>query len=244
MDLRDYENKTRESVMAFWGNRNEAIQKQEYLGVRDQGERAAVTRGKNMDGFVAMALDLARANSHPRFQFRYKQATLTLPGYFRPTKRWDLLVLDGKRLVAAMEFKSLVGPSFGKNFNNRAEEAIGTALDFRTAYREGAFGSHPPPFLGWLILVEDAPKSQRPVNDRSPYFDMFPEFRGASYIHRFDVMCQKLVKEQLYSAACVITSPRTAIADGTFEQLSDLSGLRTFVTRLAGHLMTETVRVS
>jgi hypothetical protein len=73
---------------------------------------------------------------------------LTLPGFFRPTKLWDLLVIRDRELVAALAFKSHVGPSFGNNFNNRAEEALGTAADFWTAFREGAFGKTPRPFLG------------------------------------------------------------------------------------------------
>jgi hypothetical protein len=48
---------------------------------------------------------------------------VTLPGYFRPTKLWDVLVIHDKRLLAAIELKSQVGPSFGNNFNNRTEEA-------------------------------------------------------------------------------------------------------------------------
>ena len=43
---------------------------------------------------------------------------LTLPGYFRPTKLWDLLVTYKGQLIAAIELKSHVGPSFGNNFNN------------------------------------------------------------------------------------------------------------------------------
>ena len=52
-----------------------------------------------------------------------------------------MLVIDRDQLIAALEFKSQVGPSFGNNFNNRTEEAIGTAHDLWTAYREGALGN-------------------------------------------------------------------------------------------------------
>lgn len=48
--------------------------------------------------------------------------------YFRPNKKWDLLVVDNNELVIAIEFKSQVGPSFGNNFNNRTEEAMGSAV--------------------------------------------------------------------------------------------------------------------
>jgi type II restriction enzyme len=89
---------------------------------------------------------------------------------------WDLLVIHEGRLVAAIELKSQVGPSFGNNFNNRAEEAIGTAHDLWTAYREGAFGKQPRPFVGWLMLVEDARASRAPIQGASAHFPLFAEF--------------------------------------------------------------------
>lgn len=176
LDLADYERKTREAIMAFWGNREKARQKQIEAGTVDQGERAGVTAGKNMDGFIALIIDLVKANGLSHASIHQHRALLTLPGYFRPTKLWDLLVIHDGRLIAAVELKSQVGPSFGNNFNNRTEEAIGNAHDLWTAYREGAFGKHPKPFVGWLMLVEDAAGSRMPVRDRSPHFPVFLEF--------------------------------------------------------------------
>jgi hypothetical protein len=214
VDLVDYERKTREAVMAFWGNREKAKQKQIEAGTVDQGERAGVTAGKNMDGFIALVIDLVKANGLAHASIHKTRALLTLPGYFRPTKLWDLLVMDQGQLIAAIEMKSQVGPSFGNNFNNRTEEAIGTAHDLWTAYREDAFGEQPRPFVGWMMLVEDSPDSRSAVRENSPHFPVFPEFQGASYLQRYDILCQRLVKEQLYTTASVITSPRTAVNSG------------------------------
>ena len=242
LDLVDYEHQTREAIMAFWGNREKAKQKQIEAGVTDQGERAGVTGGKNMDGFIALVIDLVHANGLGHAQIHRNKAALTLPGYFRPTKLWDLLVINEGRLIAAVELKSQVGPSFGNNFNNRTEEAIGTAHDLWTAYREGAFGKNPRPFVGWLMLVEDAPSSRSPVRDRSPHYPVFPEFQGASYLNRYDVLCQRLVQEQLYTTASILASPRTAVGTGEFQNLSDLTSLKTFVTSFAGHIAAEAAR--
>lgn len=66
-----YEKKAREAVKAFWGNREAARQKQIESGKADQGERAGVTAGKNMDGFLAHA------------EIYHNRAMLPLPGYFR-----------------------------------------------------------------------------------------------------------------------------------------------------------------
>src|SRR3990172_4346999 len=92
LNLVDYEQKAREAVKAFWGNREAARQKQIESGKVDQGERAGVTAGKNMDGFLALALDIIRANGLAHAGIHQSRALLTLPGYFRPTKLWDLLV--------------------------------------------------------------------------------------------------------------------------------------------------------
>jgi len=129
LDLVQYESKAGEAVREFWTNRASASKKQAASGKADQGERAGVTAGKNMDGFVSLVTDIVRANGLAHAEIHLKRAVLTLPGYFRPTKLWDLLVIHQGELIAAIELKSHVGPSFGNNFNNRAEESIGTAHD-------------------------------------------------------------------------------------------------------------------
>lgn len=244
LDLQDYQRKASESVQAFWGNREKARQKQLESGKSDQGERAGVTAGKNMDGFTALVVDLVRANGLGHADIHQKRAVLTLPGYFRPTKLWDLIVIYKGQLIAAIELKSQVGPSFGNNFNNRTEEAIGTAHDFWTAYREGAFGKQPRPFVGWMMLVEDAVGSRSPVRDKSPHFPLFPEFQGASYLKRYDVLCQRLVQEQLYTTTALLASPRSAAVTGEYGSMSDMTSLKTFVTSLAGHIAAESARLS
>jgi hypothetical protein len=242
LDLVDYEQRTREAVKAFWKNREAARQKQIEMGKADQGERAGVTVCKNMDGFLALAVDLIQANGLDKAEIHQNRATLTLPGYFRPTKLWDLLVIYKQELIAAIELKSQVG-SFGNNFNNRAEEAIGTAHDFWTAYREGSLGRQPRPFVGWLMMVEDTPKSRSAVRDASPHFPIFEEFQGASYLRRYDLLCQKLVRERLYTTTSLITSSRSAVEHGQFTEMSAMTGVRTFVIALAGHVAAEAARL-
>ena len=242
IDLADYDIKTKEAVKAFWRNREQARRKQIGAGKTDKGERAGVTAGKNMDGFIALAKDIVHANGLEQADIYLERRVLTLPGYFRSTKLWDLIVINEGRLIAALEFKSQIGPSFGNNFNNRVEEAIGTAHDLWTGYREGAFGEQRRPFVGWLMLLEDSLKSRSPVKEKSLHFSIFKEFKGASYAERYNILCRKLMQEQLYTVASIITSPRDAIDTGTYEELSDMTGLRALVSELAGHVATEAVR--
>jgi hypothetical protein len=245
LNLVNYRSMAKEAVKGFWENRVMAHQKQLDAGKIDQGERSGVTAGKNMDGFLAMMLEIIKANGLADAEIQFSRKLLTLPGFFRPTKQWDLLVLNKGILVAAIEFKSQVGPSFSNNFNNRAEESIGTAHDFWTAYRNGAFGNDSPkPFLGWFMLLEDAPGSRSPVKDISPHFALLPEFMTASYAERYNILCRKLVQEQLYTAAAVILSHRSASNRGEYSELAELTGLKSFITILAGQVASEAARVS
>jgi hypothetical protein len=195
-----------------------------------------------MDGFITLIQDVIRGNGLTDAHIMMGRRVLCLPGFFRPAKLWDLLVINRGRLVAALELKSQVGPSFGNNFNNRTEEALGTAVDIWTAYREGAFGEAPRPFVGWLMLVEDAPESRSPVRDTSPHFPTFPEFSSASYLDRYNILCRKLAQERLYTTATVLASARTAVQSGEYTDLSELTSLKTFITAFAGHIAAETAR--
>src|SRR2546425_9991407 len=58
--------------------------------VRDQGKRAEVTGGKQLDGFLWVVRDLLKEAGIADAQVFTGQIDSYLPGYFRPTKRWDL----------------------------------------------------------------------------------------------------------------------------------------------------------
>lgn len=242
IELTDLDNNIHAAVRAFWGSRESARQKQVESGKADQGERASVTAGKNMDGFLAIVQQLVVDNGLPDAQVQVSRKLLTLPGYFRPTKVWDVVVMHDKRLVAALEFKSQVGPSFGNNFNNRAEEAIGTAHDLWVAFREGAFGESPAPFVGWMMLLEDCDKSRSPVKETCHNFPMFPEFRGASYAERYNLLCKRLMQEKLYSSAALLVSPRSAGKSGEYGELAELTGIRGFFAGFAARVAVEAAR--
>lgn len=241
ISLAEYERQAKQAVKLFWGSRDAAAEQQREAGKLDQGTRGAVTAGKNMAGFALMMAKLVKANGLKNATVIHSSRLVTLPGFFRPTKQWDLLILHKKHLVAALEFKSQVG-SFGNNFNNRTEETIGTAHDLWTAYREGAFGEQPKPFVGWLMLVEDQAGSRKPVADKSPHFPVFPEFKGASYAERYNILCKRLIQEQLYTSACIMLSPKTAKKNGMYSDMSDLTSLKTFISTLAGHIAAEAAR--
>ena len=133
---RKLEQRLRAAIGQFWSTREAQAQKQGVAtGAKDAGARAAVTGGAQMNGFISLVRDLLRDNGLPDAHV-YCDKCIELPGWYRPEKKWDLLVVADGRLLASLEFKSQVG-SFGNNYNNRTEEAIGSAVDLWTAYREG-----------------------------------------------------------------------------------------------------------
>jgi len=219
----------------FWSTRKAQATKQTGGGDADRGARAAVTGGAQMDGFISLFARMIEQGGVPR-QTIFKKQAVELPGFFRPTKEWDLLVVLNGQLLLALEAKSQVGPSFGNNFNNRTEEAMGSALDLWTAFRKGAFNKSQPPWLGYLILLEDCPESRSPVRVAEPHFQVFKEFKSASYAKRYELFCRNLVRERHYSAAAFLTSKASDITDGNYsEPASDLT-LESFVKSLMAHV--------
>lgn len=217
-------------MQAFWTGRDDALQKQIAAGKVDAGTRGAVTSGGHMGAIEALVVELLQEAGLDRLEVKTKVG-LELPGYYRPEKRWDLLVVSGGQLITAIEFKSRVG-SFGNNFNNRVEESIGNATDIWTAFREGRLGTFRP-FLGYLFLLEDNPEVHAPKSNKEPYFKIDPIFRGASYAQRYSILCQRLVLERLYDATCLTLATKSTDTQVGFP-LPEASFER-FAAQLQGH---------
>lgn len=164
-----------------------------------------------MDGFIRLVRRLLIEAKVPELCIAVDKR-VELPGWFRAEKKWDLVIVHERELIAAVEFKSQIGPSFGNNFNNRTEEALGSATDIWAAYREGAFKPSSRPFLGYLMLLEDCDRSRSAVKTVAPHFPVFPEFRAASYRDRYAILIEKMLRDRLYDGACFLLS-RTESAD-------------------------------
>jgi hypothetical protein len=225
-----------DAVREFWETRERQATSQRDRGVTDQGARGAVTGGQQMAGFARKISELMLAVGVKESE-TYVGGKRELPGFFRATKDWDLVVVSRGELLATVELKAQVGPSFGNNFNNRTEEALGSSLDLWTAYREKAFKTSPQPWLGYLFLLEDCPQSRTPVKVREPHFAVFAEFRDASYAKRYEIFCRKLVLEKQYSAACFLLADkkRARSRENYVEPANDLSADR-FLSSLLQHV--------
>lgn len=233
VNLTGWESLTAEAVAHYWKTLD-SQSKRQGAGT-DTGNRSAVTGGKQMDGFCSLVNWILVNNGLPEAHI-YVNRKLELPGFFRPTKKWDMVVVSGGHLVAALEFKSQRGPSFGNNFNNRAEEAIGTAKDLWTAYREGAFRKSPRPWLGWAMLLEDCKESRQAVKADEPHFPVFKEFKSTSYAQRYELLLRRLVREKLYDSAAFLMATQDGGSRGRYAEPAEDLRMKPFLAALAGHV--------
>jgi hypothetical protein len=175
---------------------------------------------------------------------------LRLPGFYRSTKEWDVVVTyrpprsRASVLAAAIEFKAQSG-SVGKNMNNRIEEALGSAYDLRTAHRAGLFSSQNDPrrnhqhdaqkalfsgertdqdsvepWVGYFFLLAEDDESRHKPKTTSQ-FGSDQAFTGITYRDRYGVFCERLLDSKLYDAVCFVTSSSTD-ADSSIRELPRL----------------------
>ena len=105
------------AVKFFWNTK-----KTQLKASSDKSNRGAVVGGKQMDAFVGLIKQVAIDAGVPDSCIYTKNNYL--PGFFRSSKDWDLLIISpSKKLIAAIELKSQIG-SYGNNFNNRTEERV------------------------------------------------------------------------------------------------------------------------
>jgi hypothetical protein len=184
------------------------------LAPREKGAgRANNPTSDPMSGFVQLMRELVEENGLPDATVSFQHPAPPRPGPFCPEKLWSMAVIHRDRLIAALDLKWKVAPA-GQDAETLAADALGSSHDFWTAYREDAFGVDvPKPFLGWLILVE--------CHDDAV---------------RFDQVCKMLVREQHYTAACVVQSQPNNREGGRCEEGSGPTGLTSFVADFAAHM--------
>jgi len=229
-----------EAVRDYWRVLDGQGRKQLERGTVDHGRRAQSTGGRQFDSLAAVVAQVFRDEGFHEDSIQFGRSAV-VPGYYRPTKAWDVLVIHEGTLVAAVELKSIAS-SFGNNLSNRAEEAVGLSTDLLTAYREGVFGTTKP-WLGYLFLMADVEKVHRPSGTSSTDLPIDEEFlnphsrnsrdRIVPYSKRAEIMCRRLVLEQLYDASCFVLSSRDPQSE-VVQPATDL-GFRNFVASIRGH---------
>lgn len=229
MQFSDYKEDVERAVSSFWETKAK-----QGTASEDKSGHGDVAGGKQMDGFIDLlkkvAVDTLKIDAFDDSCIITKNNYI--PGYFRSSKNWDFLVVTpSRKLVAAIELKSQ-GGSYGNNFNNRAEEAIGSALDLKTAYEKKLFPNQQFfPWLGYLMIV-GIDGSAKTVKNKKCLYPVLPEFKDTTYIDRYKILCNKLQSEKLYTKTALLkTSSREDYAD-----VDDKISLESFLKSFADYL--------
>lgn len=219
------------AMAAYWSDLDLAAARQAARGTTDVGGRAAVTSGGHLDRVGDLFAEIAYRAGVPRDNVFHKgqgsPRDLTLPGYFRPNKMWDVVVRDrAGSPVAVIELKSQTRPSFGNNANNRAEEAIGNAVDLARVHGR----PHRAPWCGYVFVIEDTERSRR-ASSKVPVHGEDPAFSGWTYQSRVRLLCERLRWEGLYDATWPVTTSRPP--DFGWHELSDTETFERFTVEFS-----------
>ncbi|MFF4420555.1 PaeR7I family type II restriction endonuclease [Streptomyces sp. NPDC001549] len=221
MDTQDIQH----AVEDFWLRRDAQESK-----LKDKGKSGGSARGNgHMKPLEALVKSIFVDCGIPEDCIKTGQPYL--PGYYRVRKQWDLVVKYKGVLVAAFEFKSQVG-SVGKNFNNRFEEALGSATDIDAAQRkndQSPFGQVPP-WLGYVFMLQETPETEKEGRVTRAMFPTDTTFQGLSYNQRYQEMIRRFIGERVYDAGWFITAKR---ADGEITYAEPLATATASVLRAA-----------
>ena len=182
----------------------EAAESQKQRGGIDQGLRAGVTSGKHLDPLAKYIAGKLISCGIAKDSILVGSTGMEIPGWYRPNKQWDLLAFERSALVSAIELKS-IGSSYGNNFNNRTEEALGSAADALAAIKYNMYLNEQPPAFCYVMVVRSDERSRSVINRISePHFKVDPIFHQSSYLDRFRIMCTRMLNEKLYDAIWLV----------------------------------------
>lgn len=230
--LPDYEADFAEAIARFWAIRTDQQAAADALGTSAGTTSGAVRAGKHMAPFEALLRKVvadAGIEVDPEVADR-----VYVPGYYRETKSWDVVLQYQGHALAIVEAKSQ-GSSLANNFNNRVEEAIGQAADVWKSHERGLLISGLRPWVGYVMIVDETEKTTAPKRLAGgkpvpPGMLVDLVFDGMSYAERYATAFKRLDQERMLDATCVaITSSAT-----DYSYPNDLLSFRGFAAQLWG----------
>lgn len=231
-DLPNYDDKVRAAVGLYWDVRASQAQRSRDAGVVNTGLRAEVTGGRHLDALELLLVDVLVDAGIPADMLEVKRRPI--PGYFRRDKSWDIVVTIEGRVLAIVELKSIVGNNPGQNFNNRTDEALGQAMDVWKAVERGIIDSPLRPWLGYFMLIEDNEAWNRVSAPRSAVWPADPAFDDTSAADRASIFFERMVRERLLDAACVVMADRTT---GEVRYERDTLSFQSFAAAMFGRCL-------
>ena len=207
-NLPEYDAKVRDAVADYWHVRHSQATRSRRQGVLDTGFRAEVTGGRHLDTLQELVVGVFVDAGIPAHLMSVRKRPIA--GYFRRDKSWDIVVMVADRVIGIIELKSMAGSSPGRNYNNRTDEALGQAVDVWKAVEREIIDTPLRPWLGYFMLLEDNDAFTRPVRVRTAVWEPDPVFDSTSYVDRYVIFFERMVRERLLDAACLTLGDRVS----------------------------------
>lgn len=201
------DNEIQRVVDAFWSRRNELQDQHKALGVQGGAARSGAHMSAIQHYVRGLFLEAGLEDEC------VLDGSPSLPGYFRRSKSWDVVVTYKGVLVAAVELKSQVG-AVGNNANNRIEEAMGNAFDISAVQRNNQSMGDVPPWLGFVMVLEETVRTEQELRPNSTVFPIDREFERVTYSRQYQIALSRFVSEGLYDAAWFLTTAKKP--DGSY----------------------------
>lgn len=199
-NIPDYSDEFALAVKDYW-----QVKASQKAASSSDGKSKDVRAGKHMDAFEQL---VRKVVSDAGLQLDPQPKTkIYLPGYYRETKSWDVVMQYKGHVLAIVEAKSQ-GSSLANNFNNRVEEAIGQAADIWKAHERGFLVSGMRPWVGYVMIVNEDAKTTEPKHlakgKTIPTGMRIDErFDGMSIAERYAEAFGRLDQERMLDATCV-----------------------------------------
>lgn len=204
-------------------------------------EEDSSTKDKHLDALInVMVADLVKGGIDsdsivvsPSGVIGYKPDS-TVPGWFRPTKNWDIVLYHGDELMGVIELKTLT-KSVAKNVNNRVEESIGSPFDLTTASIEGLIGKLVrKPIKGYVMVIPSNDETEKvqfynKSNNPASRFEVDAAFEGQTKATLFTVSGKRLLQKGIYDAVWVVKQTDDGKVIEPDAQLTYAKFIKTFV---------------
>jgi hypothetical protein len=191
-----------------------------FISNRNGRGRDTAVKGTALDRLATCIEDIIKDISTDVVILKGRRASV--PGFFRPSKNWDIVIKKDNQILAVIELKSLTR-SHGNNFNNRVEESLGNAIDLKVYHEHMEINC---PFIGYLLLIDDSLETNK--KRTSPIHGTLDKFKNTSYFERAHILCDHLNSKNIYNSAQVISYQHIQEKDIAVES----KGFEEFITSL------------
>ncbi|MFF9398081.1 PaeR7I family type II restriction endonuclease [Streptomyces sp. NPDC014744] len=181
----------REAARTFWTT-------------RERRDAQQVRASNAYDTLVTTTVDSLVARGIDPTWIRVGRAAEFPGSYGLGRSAWDIAIFRDDTPLAAVTFKSLGGPTYGNNFNNRIQELTGNAFAVRQL--DGQSIERFRPYLGLFFILQESEGANKPT--RRPRSSSTESSWGPSYKDRLGDTFTQFRSDGLYDGIAYVSTSK------------------------------------